>query len=163
MSWRVYAGIFDTADLTSPNFTQKFNPISKNIMMDRVRVWLTGFNSPSFSYLNMKLYADRSGSSGKLIAVSLNQVTQAALETDLDNVAQPYWLTETYFEFDKLPLKSTENYHLAIQGVGYTFSASSYLGWVKAWPDAVYRQGLSQSSVSMGVDPYTAYFRGAEI
>lgn len=163
MAWRVYAGIFDTADLVSPLVFQRFKPISKNIMIDRARVWLVGFNSPTFTSINAKIYADRNGVPGKLITTSLNVVTSTALATDLDNVVQPYYLTETFFEFTRIPLKATEFYHLSIQGTGYNYSDSSYLAWVKAWPDPVYRDGITSSNVSPQYNPYTLYFRGGKI
>lgn len=148
---------FDTAELTNTAKSIKGRP-NRNIVLKATRTWLI-FNdfSGSFTNLTMKVYSDRNGSPGALIATSTNSWTKSQIITQNSGVK------EVYFEFDLLPMRSNLYYHFVLNCSGYTGSTSSHIAWRKAWPDPVYRTGWSQTFESLGVSPYFLTVIGAEL
>jgi hypothetical protein len=167
MAWRVFGTFLETADLTTPNIAQKFRPISQNLMVDCARVWIIGYGDPTFTALTGSIYADRDDAPGKLIAASTNTILKADLFIDPVTgepiTPEDYFLKEVFFLFDKVPLRSTEWYHFAIQGTGYTAAENSALFWRRGWPDPVHRTNIVTSYTSASRAPHCLYFRGAEI
>lgn len=156
--WSVYGNVLATADIDGSTKSQamKFKPNS-DIVVRAFRTWFVCFNSPVFTQLRLRLYEDQNGSAGKLIATSSNFHIPSDLYTD------PYALKGTYFEFEYLPLKSTNYYHVLPYATGYTGNDSTHLAWVKGWPDNEYRTGLALDFEEIHVSPYRFAIVGADL
>lgn len=154
MSWTVWADVYDSALGTS--IYARFSP-GKNIYLRGMRATIISVGSPTYTSLNAKLYSDASNQTpGILIATSTDSRTKAELQS-LDHA-----IIQTYFTFDDVPLQEHDNYHLVIDGVGYSPTASSYLGWRKAWPDPIYSGSFTASSSNIDIAPYDYSIIGGE-
>lgn len=160
MAWRVFADTFLTADLAADAVShyQKFSPHS-DILMSMVRVWIIAYNNPTFTNLKAKLYSNKpDGTPGRVIATSETILTKAQIITSTNGAK------EIYFKFNDpygIPLKSGDFYHIVLEATGYTYSDSSHLAWVKAWPDAGYSVGYTPTYVNLGVAPKRLAIIGA--
>jgi hypothetical protein len=133
MAWTHYADEFSTADLTGTSKYIRFSP-DRNVVLAAMRTWLVLYNPPAFTNLRCKLYGDRNGVPGGIIATSTNSFIRSdLLETEV------YGAKEIYFTFEpKISLNSTLYYHFVLSADNYTYSDSSHLAWRKAWPDPIY-------------------------
>lgn len=155
MSWKVFVERFDTGDLDGTNYRyyQPFTP-TDDVVLYGVRVWIGFVNNPSLTNITIKLR----NSSGNVVASSTTTYTKAQLLTTYN-----HGIIEAYFAFNKVNLKSGETYHLSFTGTGYTGSDTSYFFWKKAYPDPVYRTGLSITYPSWHRMPYDVYFIGSPL
>lgn len=128
-----------TADVSgTPTITQRFRHPSKNMVVIGAQIGVILYNDPVFTSLTAKIYADRDGAVGKLLGTSSNSYTQAdCLETE------SHGLKFAGFTFDKLNLKSSQWYHLALIPTVYTGDASSHIAWRTSYPDPQYPTGLT--------------------
>ncbi len=159
MAWRVWGTRWTTSDMTTTTLSQKFIP-NDDILLLAVRTWVIVYNNPTFTALNMKLYSDNGGSVGTLLHTSDNTQLKASIHTSANAVK------EIYFEFNAptgIPLKSSDSYHIVINGTGYTGNDSTHLAWMKAFPDPVYQTGISVTFNNLAVSPYAMYFIGARL
>lgn len=158
MAWTVWGETYDSdAQLTNAQIRQAVRP-NKNMILKYVRTWVVFYGNPTFTSLNMKIYAyNESGSVGKLLHTSTNSLTKAQCIT-LDNGAK-----ELYFEFDEITLNKDTYYYFALSGVGPSFSSTSTIAWMKAYPDPVYSTGLSLTYHGIALAPYALYFIGDEL
>jgi hypothetical protein len=133
MPWTHYADELSTADMTGKSRFLRFSP-SENVVIVAMRTWIVLINPPSFTNLHCKLYGDRAGLPGGLIATSTNSFARNdLLET------HNYGAKEIYFEFSpKISLNQSLNYHFVLNADNYTFTENSHLAWRKAWPDPIY-------------------------
>jgi hypothetical protein len=152
-----YGECFETASMTDTSMSVRFTPGDETVLR-ALRTWLI-FNNYTGSFTSMvgKLYSDRSGSPGALIATSSNSFSKAQIITENSGVK------EIYFLFDDISLSSNLYYHLVINCSGYTATANSHIAWRKAWPDPVYRAGWSQTFENLGIAPYFLTVIGAEL
>lgn len=154
MGWQVWGDDFTSADFTGVSKFQTFRP-NKNIILKNVRTWFIFINDPIFTDINLKIYSNevRSGDNTpvQLITTSLSK-TKSELIT-LEN-----GIKETGFEFpDSIPLNANTFYNIVINGTGYSPSDTSYICWMKAFPDPVYSTGLSSTFENLGIAPYQMY------
>lgn len=160
-AWRVWGESFsDASDLTS---TRVFQPVrfNKNVILKGVRTWVVVYNNPTFTNLNMKIYsndAQQSSYTPKEVVSTSNDVrTKSEIHT-LSNAVK-----EIYFTFDDIPLNGEDFYNFVINGTGYSPTSSSYLAWMKGFPDPVYDEGLPAfTMVSIGGAPFQIYFIAGE-
>lgn len=152
-----YGECFETASMSDTSMSVRFTP-GDEVVLRALRTWLI-FNDYSGSFTNMvgKLYSDRSGSPGALIATSTNSFNRA------DIITQNSGVKEIYFLFDDISLRSNLYYHLVINCSNYTATANDHIAWRKAWPDPVYRDGWTQTFESLGVAPYFLTAIGAKL
>lgn len=158
MGWRLVGTKILTGELSGTTHYQPFTP-TKNTILRAVRTSLIGYNNPSFTSINMKLYSDNGGVPGILIATSTNSQTPAALKPG----ALSHYVTETWFEFDDISLKADSMYHLVLNGVSYVGTESSHLAWMRGWPDPVYREGISVTFEVGRIAPHQFYLIGADL
>lgn len=145
--WTVYGAILETAELGGgKTVSLRFRPNS-NKVMKLFSTWFI-FHDTTFTALSLRLYDDRNGSAGKLIATSTNSYAPGDIFTD------DYSIYGLGFEFDDIALMATSWYHLVPYATGYTGSDLSHVAWVKGWPDNEYREGLDLSFEEIHVSPY---------
>jgi len=158
MARTYYGDPFETAELTSnQNKYIRFKPNS-NIVLKALRTWLI-FNdyTGTLTALVGKLYSDRGGLPGALIASSTNSFNKA------DIITLASGIKEIYFNFNNLPLHSSSYYHLVLSASAYTYSDASHIAWRKAWPDPVYRTGVNTNFEGLGNAPYTLSIIGDDL
>lgn len=131
MSWTVYGDQFSTAAMTDTSQPLRFKS-TENVALKAIRTWLIFYNSSAFSDLTIKLYADRGSSPAGLIASSIT------LKQPADLFTLSYAAVETWFEFSDVTLRKDTYYNLVVNCSGYTFSTSSLIAWMKAFPDPIY-------------------------
>lgn len=154
--WRVWAERLETADFVGvPRMFQtvKFH---KNIILKGMRTWVIVYNNPNFTNLEMRIYANHGGVQGKLLYTSSNVITKAQMITLANGVK------EIFFDFDTLPIfKDEDTYLFTLMANGYTGDATSHIAWMRAYPDPVYRTGLS--ALHPTSVPMAMYFIGSEL
>lgn len=155
MAWTFYADAFMGEELQNRNRYLRFST-PENIVMLAMRTWLVLFNPPAFTNLRCKLYGDRNGLPGGLIATSSNAWTRSDLLTTAN-----YGAKEVYFEFEpKISLQQNLFYHFVLSADNYTFSENSHLAWRKAWPDPIYGTATFENLLR---SPYMFALVGAEL
>lgn len=157
--WKVYGNVLLTADINGTDKSQamKFRPNS-NIVVRAIRTWFVLYNSPVYTALSLRIYADQGGSAGKLIATSTNSHVPGDLLT-----TEAYGLKGTYFEFDDIALNGDTWYHVLPYATGYTGTDASHIAWVKGWPDNEYRTGLALDYEESIKSPYRFAVIGAPL
>ncbi len=159
MGWRVWGIPFESGELsnTSKYVSIKFN---KDMILKAIRTWIIVYNDPTFTSLNMKIYScDGSTPNGtpiKLLATSTN----ALIKSDVHTLANG--VKEVWFEFNDLPVNGNDYYNVVLNGVGYVPTANSHLAWMQAFPDPVYRDGLTINMTKLNRMPYALYVIGGE-
>lgn len=159
MTWKVSANLIEQneADGTDLTYSQRFK-VNSNSVVRAIRTWVVLYNNPTFTNMRMRLYENRNGVAGKVLATSTNSfVTADLLSTEV------HGLKGIYFTFADVPLLGTEWYHAQILLDGYTFSDSSLVGWVKGFPDPEYREGLALTYEERLVSPYRFAVIGADL
>lgn len=156
MGWKVQGAWYSTAELDGTTLSGQKIRFNKNLILRGVRPQLIFYNNPVFTDIRFRLYSDRAGVPGKLLHTSAVK-TKAEILTLANGVKEPY------FEFALPTFKSTDWFHLVPIATGYTGTASSHIAWRKAWPDPIYRTGLTTTFTSWPTDPYMLHIIGAEL
>lgn len=139
MAWTVYFDPILDADLTTTTGKSiRFKTSTKHRVMTHCQTGVCFSNVGAFSSLCLKLYSDRDGNAGALIATSTNSYNKADVLETYDN-----GIKFLVFTFENISLNKDTYYHFLLSASGYTFSESSFMGWIKAWPDPVYGQPVS--------------------
>lgn len=142
--------------------------ISKsNQIITMARIWVIGIADPVFTNLFMRVFSNRNGQPGKVLAQSSSVVTRTEMVDFLTQTGQ-YSAGCSYvmgipFAFDNFNLKQDETYHFVLNANGYAPSEPAHLEWMKAYPDPPYREGTTVNLVSQSKNPYALIFQGAEI
>jgi len=156
MGWKVRAARFLTTELNGTTLvSQKFR-FNKNVVLRGVRSQFVFYNDPAFTTLGFRLYSDRNGEPGKLLYSSATK-TKAEIITLENGVKEPF------FSFDLPTFKSTTWLHLVPIATGYTGTGTTFIAWRKAWPDPIYRTGLTITYTNAPTSPYMIHFIGAEL
>lgn len=157
MGWQVWADSYDASSLSDKSLYQPFRP-NQNILIKALRTWFVIYNDPIFTSLNARIYATDSGEDRtptKLIATSDSR-TKAQIHTE------DYGIRETWFEWSPVvELEADTWYAIVINGVGYNPTLSSYLSWMKAYPDPVLPTDYTNNLITVHRAPYQIYFIGA--
>lgn len=132
MTWRNVVKPLSTADVASNVVSQRFRHPSKGMVIDGVVIGFAGYNDPAFGNLTMRIYSDRDGDPGKLIATSTNSRLKAAIHT------LPNFLKWGGFTFNNVQLQAGVWYHLVLVPSSYTGVDASFLGWRISYPDPQY-------------------------
>ena len=111
-----------------------------------VRTGLCLYNSPSFSNLCMKIYTIRDGLPTKLLGTSTNLWQPSDLQT------KNYRPVQLYFTFNDIELEGSTLYHAVFEATGYTYSDSSWIGWLLDHPKPV-NEGTSLLAIDLGIAP----------
>lgn len=147
MTYSVFGQRFGSGELSSAAMFQPFKPVN-DLVLRAMRTKIIVFNDPVFTDLNMKIYSDNGGSPGELIHTSTTSRTKAQLHTQDNGVK------ETFFQFNDVPLKGGDTYHIVINGNGYSPTSNAYLAWMKAFPDPVNSTGLTINQGELGIFPF---------
>lgn len=139
MGWRMIGRQFNTADVAGvPSVTQRFRHPLKSVLMRGAQLGVILCNDPDFATLTARIYADRGGSPGKLIASSSNSWSKAQVL-----VAQNNGIKFCGFTFPFVNLMAGEWYHLALIPTAYTGDYDSHVGWRISYPDPQYPELLT--------------------
>lgn len=159
MGWRVWGDDFTSSDFTSTNKFQTFKT-NKDVVLKGFRTWVIVINDPIFTNMNAKIYSNevRSGDNTpvKLLTTSTDSRSKAEVHT------LEHGVKEIYFTFNDFPLQKDTLYNLVINGSGYSPTDSSYLAWMKAFPDAVYPNDFTVAWEKLYQSPYQVYMIGGE-
>lgn len=112
---------------------QEFIP-DHNCLLKVVRAWVLTYGDPQFTSLRFKIYSDREGSPGELLATS-----NARIKADID-AGDAYSVRNLYFDFDDaIPLASGDSYYLVLDAVGASsFTETSHVTWLQWYYQPVY-------------------------
>lgn len=132
MGWRNLVKPLSTADVSGNVVSQKFRHPTRAMVVRMVSIGLAVWKNPAFGNVKMRIYSDRNGSPGKLIAESSTTWTKAQVHT-LDNA-----LKFASFLFDWAPLQANTWYHLVLAPSSYTGVDDSFLAWRMSYPDPQY-------------------------
>lgn len=153
--WTVYGDTFSTGDMTNADRSMRFSPIENNVLLT-MRTWIILYNPPNFTNLVAKLYSDREGLPGALIATSVNSYNKADVLT-----TGPYGLKDIYFTFSpKISLSANLYYHFVLNCSGYTYAEESHIAWRKGWPDPIYGTATFNNLLTQ---PYMCPLIGAKL
>jgi hypothetical protein len=155
VAWRVWGTWISTADVagSSPVLSMPFTP-TKDTVLHVIRTWVTWTGAPVVSNLQMRVYADRSGSPSALLWTS-QPLPRASF---VDNM---HGAKEVPLVFSPKPwLKQGVKYHLALWPNGYTGTESSHLAWMRAFPDPAYTSGMSVNGAKLATLPFAVAFIG---
>lgn len=132
--WRNVVKPIATADVASIGVYQRFRHPTKNMVVHGVHIGMALYNDPAFTDIRMKIYADRNGSPGKLLATSTTVYTKAEVL-----LVEDHALKFAGFLFEPaLTLRANQWYHLVLEPSGYTGNDSTFLAWRHSYPDCQY-------------------------
>ena len=154
---RVYGENLSTAQATNSSVYQKFVP-TDSMILRAIRVSLIQNNDPTYTSASLKIYSNRNGSPGALIATSTNSPTKAQLFSGANS-----GITDACFIFDDVSLRGGETYHVVVNLAGYTGSDSSHIAWKNTFPSAVYRSTVDTSFTGMHLSPREFAVIGAKL
>lgn len=136
--WRMIGRQLDTADLAGvPSVTQRFRHPSRALVLRGVQIGVILCNDPTFDDLSAKIYADRAGSPGKLIATSSTLWSKAQVLTQYQNGVK-----FCGFTFPDVNLQAGTWYHLALVPTAYVGDNDSHVAWRTSYPDPQYSLNL---------------------
>ena len=157
MTRRLLARPIMTGDNTDPPAINQRFQVNENMVLKVVRALVIVYNDPTFTSLAMNLYASRSNLPVKKIAASQNSWTKAQITT-LD-----YAYKELYFEFDDVPLRTGQSFHLGIVASGYTGTQNAHFAWAIAWPDPPYRTNVTVNQAKSSAMPLAMTLIGSPL
>lgn len=156
--WKVYGNYLANSEVDGTDTSQAMGfTIPEPTVILGIRTWFVFYNSPAFTALRLRIYENRGGVAGKLLATSTNSFVTAGVQT------LAYALKGVYFDFDKPSLKGGIEYFCLPYVTGYTSSDSSHISWVKSFPDPEYRGSLDLTYEGMHVMPYRFAVVGASL
>lgn len=159
MSWIVWGDDWETGELAS---TAKYQPIrfNGNYIIKAIRTWVIVVNDPVFTNLNMKLYSNEVVSAINTPKKLLHTSTDVRAKSEIHTLGNA--VKEIYFTFEDIPVQTGTYYNLVINGAGYVPTGSSYLAWMKAFPDPVYASNYTPAIETIQQAPYQLYAIGSE-
>lgn len=150
MGWKVYGKEMLAGELTGSGVSQVVIPDIDTILIG-VRLWLIFVGDPVLADLNLKIYGNDSidDTASSLLHTSSDTRTKAEIITLANGVK------EIYFTFNEVNLNQGDKYHFVLNGTGYVpVVGSSYVAWRVAWPDPVYRNNYTPTSVNLTTAPF---------
>ncbi len=147
------------ADNTSPSAIFQEVEFTDNIILEAARVMVLYYNAPIFTDLYLRVYGERSGAPGKLIATSVT--TYAPLDIDPGNIG--YAHKEIYFQFSpQIRLRAGLKYYFTLELDNYTAGlANKHLAWATQYPDPYYATGVTILQTKAAKMPYAIHFVGS--
>ena len=132
--FRQYGDEFLSGEMSNASRYLRFKPTEDEKVLKALRTWLILYNPPNFTNLTCKLYSDRDGLPGALIATSTTSYNKEQLL-----LIEDYGTKGIPFTFDPvISLSPLVYYHFVLNCTGYTYDYNAHLSWRKAWPDPVY-------------------------
>lgn len=161
MSYTVWGEELLTADMTSGTRVYlPWKPTAKNYVLSTQQFWFIAYNNPTFTSLSMDLYStDENSLPKKLIASSTNSQTKLELMPENQN-----HIIGTYFNFNNVSCRMNELYAFVPRGTSYTYSESSCLLLMKAFPNPVYETDhVMNAMYKVGSANFMTASQGAEL
>ena len=140
MAWTNLVKPLSTADVAGTVVSQRFRHPTLAMCVSGVIPGIIGFGNPAFGNLKMRIYSDRAGSPGKLIAESTNQWDKADVHT------LAHFIKFAGFEFDNVQLQAGVWYHLVLLPSAYTGVDASYIGWRYSYPKPQYPINIDEDT-----------------
>ena len=158
MSWTVYGERLLSTDFTgSPRVYQPFT-LNRETKVKALRTWFVAYGTPAFTNLSMRIYDAKSG-------------VPTVLKHTFDKVWTPgqilethgYGLKEIYFDFTTPAwLRRDTTYCLVPWVSGNSFSATSFLSWVRGFPDPNTTHAVTLAPSNISKVPYYMALIGAD-
>jgi hypothetical protein len=150
MTWRVYADVYDTGELTGEAKSQALKA-TKNILVKAIRTVVVLVGNPTFTNLKMEVYDNNilANLPSTLKAESMNSFNLGDILT-----THPNGVAEIYFEFIPFGIRKTDTYHIVLKADTYVPTANSFLAWRNAWPDPVYKTNYTPTGLNFLQSPY---------
>lgn len=165
MAWTVWGDNWKAGELSD---TSKFQTVTMNedISLIGSRTWVIVYNDPVFTDLNSKIYSNELRSGENTPVTLLHDSTDPDTgDPDSRLKAQIHTLEngvkEIYHLWNYVPLQGETSYNFVINGTGYVPTASSYLCWMKAFPDPVLATDYTPALETLPFAPYQIYFIGS--
>ncbi len=127
----------------------------KNQLLRTALAGLFFYGNPSFTKVQLELWADRGGSPSRKLATSDSYVP-AECNTDT------FSYRTMAFTF-AVALKKNTFYHVALRPTGYTGDASSHIAWRQAWPDPPYPAGITDTLEFGAKFPFDLFLETADL
>lgn len=137
MAWSNLVKPLSTADVSGNVVSQRFRHPTKQMVVTMVAIGFEVYNDPAFTDMKVRIYSDRGGSPGKMLAESTTAWTKAQIHTD------DYALKFASFLFAGIELQAGEWYHIVMVPSAYTGVDGSWLGWRYSYPDPQYPTGIT--------------------
>jgi hypothetical protein len=120
--------------------------------------WFVVYNSPSFTNFKMRIYADQLG----LPSDVLFEMDKSFIPGDL-LTTHAYGLKEVRFDnANPIWLRANTRYHAVPFVTGAAFTASSYIAWVKGFPDPNTDPDNPVTTVGIATVPFYLAMIGAD-
>lgn len=156
--WRVYGEELKTADVNGVSLRVTAPFIArKNYVLRASRVFFVAVGDPAFTAISFKIYSDRGGTPGAVLAVSTNSTLKA------DIMTEDHGIYSFYQEWDDVNLRIDETYHLVPFVSGYTYSDTSLLLWKLVWPSPIYRTNVDNDFNDLTNSPYEFSLVGSRL
>lgn len=156
MTWSFYGEKFVNSDFSGvPRVYQPFT-IPNTARLKAVRSFFVFYNTPTFTALSMRIYANNLGLPTDLLYTfdktwALGDACTAA-----------YGAKEIYFDFTNPIWLRAGMYHLVPWISGASFSDTSHVSWAKGFPDPNIGNTPSIDMKNLAHMPQYAAFIGAE-
>lgn len=157
MAWTVFGDDWETGQLAN---TDKFQTIkfNSNLILRAIRTWIIVINDPVFTNLHMEIYSNEVIGADNTVKKYLHTSTDVRTKAEIHTL--PHAVKEIYFTFNDISVQANTFYNLVINGTGYVPTPSSYLAWMKGFPDPVYNNDFVPALETLPVAPYQLYAIG---
>lgn len=154
---RVYADSFANADFSgAPRLSQPFT-LNRNTKVKAASTKFVIYNSPTFTTLGLRIYADRQGRPSELLHTFTKTFTLAQLTT------LAYAHVEARFDLTNIIwLRKDVQYHLVPWVTGASFDTTHYIAWMKGYPDPSTTHSTPINSFNVSGAPFHMALIGAD-
>ena len=156
MGYRCWAERFVTADFSGSPVHKQGLVLNNALAIKAIRSRFVLFNNPSFTLLSLRIYSSISSDVGTLLLTSTTTWDKSSISS------YAHAAREIYFEFNGEHL-TAGTYYIVPWLTGYTGTAGSHVGWVRAYPDPTYTTGLTLQRRKLSSLPYSFGLIGDEL
>ncbi len=156
--WTVYADDLVNADFAGAPIQYQPFSLPRLTKVKAASTFMLFYNDPVFTEMKMRIYSDKNGSA----ADQLFEFDNSFVPGDI-LLTESYGMKEIRFEFD-IPkwLAKDTTYHLVPYFSGASFTLSSYVSWIRAWPDLNTDSPYSLDFYNLHLQPYWISIIGAD-
>ena len=165
MSWTVWFDAYETAGQAQDTTCFQGLKWDDNYIITTMRAWIVIVNSPSFTNMVMKVYGNDESQAeftpSNLIATSTNPFSIS--DVNIGGSFLGNGVFEVGFQFDGLHVRKDTTYNFVMNFDGYFPTATSYVGWKRAWPDPVAQTGFTPTGLNLNTAPFEVYGVGDKL
>lgn len=143
---------------SSPAIYQKFT-MPDNKLVRSIRIGIIQYNNPTYTSVSLNVYANRSNAPGKLLYSSSTSVTKATIGESINHAYK-----DIYFDFTDFTLRDSDSYYAALFINGaYVGNSTTHLAWKTAWPDPMFKTGVTITQAQAATFPLEFYMISTDI